>query len=368
MKVAFINPFQLRFPRGIERYVWELANQFAGPPYSVETHVLTRNQPNPVDWGTSPANLRIRRVPYFRYYGKYLAIPFYLYWLARERYDWVFLSFASYGEAEALALLRRIRQQRYCIVFHFPHDLVPHRYKEFTRRGIAARADRLVAVSHHVAEGVSDYYQRECAVIGNGVDPEVFRPSDKTRTMIREQMGVSGQGPILVTLAALEERKGVQWIIRAIPHLLGEFPDLQFWVLGEGSYRSALEDMIRQHDLSAQVRLLGSQADVIPYLTAADMGCLLSYGEAFPITLLEYMATQLPIVASRHPPFPELIQPDAGLMVDEKDSHAVADAIRSLWRDPEKVSRMGLAGRARILQNHTWEIVARQYMALMDSS
>ena len=363
MKIAIISPFLLRYARGIERFTQCLSESLVC--HNMEVDLLTWQWPDPVSWEPLLPNVRVRQVPYLRYFMRWIAVPYYLSWLAHERYDWVMLFFAGYGEAETLSLLRRLRKQPYCVVFHFPCQQVSHRYAEFERFGLARRADRLVAVSRYVARGVEAQFDQECAVIGNGVDPGVFGPAPGARATVRQRLRAHPDTPALITLAALEERKGVQWVVRAIPRLLPEFPDLQYWVLGEGAYRVALNAEIRQLGLESHVHLLGSVNDVVPYLAAADIGCLLSYGESFGIALIEYMAMELPIVASRHPPFGELIRPAWGVMVDERDTEAVVVELRALLRHPRRCRAMGAAGRRQVLQHHTWDQVADDYLRLL---
>ena len=80
-KLAIISPFQDRYPRGVERFSWELGCAFVGR--GIDVDILTWAWPNPCEWGVAPLGLRVRRVPYFRYCPQYFAVPFYTSWLAR---------------------------------------------------------------------------------------------------------------------------------------------------------------------------------------------------------------------------------------------------------------------------------------------
>jgi phosphatidylinositol alpha-1,6-mannosyltransferase len=360
-----LSPFQLRLRRGIERYAWSLAQEMA--LRDVEVDLLTWNWPRPVSWGALHPRVRVRRMPYTRYFMARAAVVHYVYWLLRRRYDWVMLFFAGYGEAEAMRVLRALRPQRYCVVFHFPYEQAPHRYREFERDELAQRANQRIAVSHSVARDVETQFGGPCAVIGNGVDPRVFQPSTEMRTAMRQKLGLKPDAPMLITAAALEERKGVQCVIRALPLLVNEFPDLCYVVLGEGSYRAQLRAEIEQRGLACHVRLMGNTNDVVSYLAAADVGCLLSYGEAFPISLIELMAMELPVLTSRHAPFAELMKLDWGRMVDEQDTKAVAGELRSLLLNTDSRHSMGKAGRQHVLQCHTWRQVADSYLQLLST-
>jgi glycosyltransferase involved in cell wall biosynthesis len=365
-KLAIISPFQNRYPRGVERFSWELGCAFVGRGVGVD--ILTWAWPNPCEWGEAPPGLRVRRVPYFRYYPHHLAVPFYASWLARGGYDWVMVYWGGYGEAAALRLSRLVRRQRVCLVLHFPREQVPYRYNEFEWTGLARDADLIVGVSEYVTRGARAQFERPCATVDNGVDPRRFDLGRYSRQAARRELGVDENTPVLVSVTALEERKGIQWILRALPRLFSEFPDLHYWVLGEGSHREALEAEAALLGLGRHVRFLGPRKDVPAVLAGADVGCLLSYGEAFPLAMLEYLAMKLPVVTSRHPPFDSLVRTDWGLMTYEKDSEGVAAALAALLRNPDRRRAMGQAGREHVLSHYTWERAADEYLSLFDAS
>lgn len=366
MKIAILHPFLFRFKRGIERYVWSLSQAFSNQ--AVETHLLTWAWPNPVDWGSMSPEVCIHRVPYSRYGMSNITPPFYLHWLQRERVDWVMCFFADYGNATTLHLLKNFRQQSYCLVFHFPQELVPQRYTQFERSGLAKDADCLVGVNPHISRSVIERFDKPCQTIPNGVDIIMFHPSFALRRVQRDQMGIQAHAPVLISLAALEARKGIQYVIRALPYLITEYPDISYWILGEGPYRPDLEAEVRTLHLADHVRFFGAVDDVVPYLGAADIGCLLSYGEAFPIALLEYMAMELPVLASVHDPFPELVRPEWGIMLPEEDAEAVANAIRQLLNDVGLRRGLGQAGRQQVVKNYGWNKIADRYLALLEAN
>lgn len=360
MKIAIISPFQLRLGRGIERFHWSLACAWASR--GVEVDILTWMHSNAFDWGTPPLGVRFRRVPNVRYHMARWAALWYQRWLT-QGYDHVLLAFASYGEG---LTLRRLggRSPRFSIVFHFPLEQTPHRYSEFQQFGLPERAQHLIAPSEYVADGVKMAFGKAAVVIPNGVDPVLFSSRPEERARIRRELGVSDHAPVLITAAALEDRKGIQFVLRALPALLAQHPDLEYWVLGEGSYRPTLEAEIARLGIAKHVRMLGVQRDVQGYMNAADVGCLLSWGEAFGMTLVECMAVGLPVLTSTRPPFSEIIEPGYGVIVDEQDSSAVSGALWALLRDRRA---MGEAARQAVMARFTWERISDVYLDLLGS-
>lgn len=364
MKFCFVHPFQLRLRRGIESYVWNIS--LALKKKGVDVEILTWQGSLAIPEAVAQAGVVVKTVPALRYYPGWFVVPFYVYHLLRNRYDQVFLHFAAYGEGPAIWLVRKLYKLSYSLVFHFPRDLVPDRYREFSSYKLERDAQHLIGVSHYVTDQIEKWANRAGEVIGYGVDPEKFQPDYRIMGQIRQDFKVPRGGKVLITLAALEERKGIQWIIQALPKVLQIYPDSVLWVLGEGKYRKALEDLVEKLGLTEHVRLFGNVPDVANYLSAADIALLLSYGEASPVSILEYMASALPVITSDKPPYDELIDSSWGIMVPPEDSTKVAEAIRSILIDETKRKNMGAAGRAYVLKNHSWKGIAQQYLDLIN--
>jgi glycosyltransferase involved in cell wall biosynthesis len=359
---AFIHPFQLRLQRGIEVYLWELASALVES--GVEVDILAWAGPLDVPAYVSP-QVKIRRVPFVRYYQHWIAVPFYVWQLAKNHYDHVFVHFADYGEGPALNLAQRITNIPFSVVFHFPPSLVPHRYRAFERWGFRKCAAHLIAVSQATADEVEKWSGRPCAVIGHGVDTERFKPDLALRERTRRELGTSPDASVLISVAALEERKGMQWVIQAMPKVLERKADVHYWILGDGPYRTALEEQVHNLGLQSKVSFLGFQINVAPYLAASDAALLLSYREASPVSLLEFAAAGLPVITSCHEPFPELIQQDWGQMVAEENIGQVSQTIIALLSDIKTRTSRGLQARNYAIEYHQWNQVARQYQELV---
>lgn len=361
---AFIHPFQMRINRGIETYLSYLSSNLT--QLDVEVDLLTWRGPLKDSRLANDSSVRLRLVPRFRYYQRFFAIPFYISYLLSTQYSHLFMHFAGYGEGQTLTVLDKLRSIPFSLVFHFPRSLVPHRYREYKRWNFDVRAQNLIAVSQYVADQVEEWSGRSCEVIGHGVDAEHFRPDPKRRQETREALDIPSKTHLLISVAALEERKGIQWVIKALPSILNVYPNTRYLILGEGAYREQLRDLIETMDLADRVYMPGSVDDVIPYLNAADLALFLAKGEALPLAPLEAASSALPIITSQKPPFDELIQPEWGLMVDEKNTEQVAHVVMQLLGNPEKRSQMGAIARAWVKRNHSWPEVAKKYKALVE--
>jgi glycosyltransferase involved in cell wall biosynthesis len=361
---AFIHPFQLRLQRGIEVYLWNLVSALGKQGIVVD--ILTWAGPLDVPDCVRVSGVRLHRVPSVRYFQAQFAVLYYVYWILKGNYRHILVHFSGYGEGLALRLARFICRIQYSIVFHFPRSLVPYRYCEFERWGFLDNATHLIAVGQATANEVEKWAFRSCAVIGHGVDIERFKPSNNLRIKTRRELGIPDEASILISTAALEERKGVHWVIRAMLNVLGERNDTYYLILGNGPYRESLVELVKNLNLQEKILFLGFQRDVAPYLAASDIALLMSYGEASPVSVLEFAACGLPVITSPHEPFAELVHSDWGRRVSEKDSKALSDEIIHLLSSPLLRASMGVAGRAWVAKNHIWYQVANIYIKLVD--
>jgi glycogen(starch) synthase len=271
--------------------------------------------------------------------------------------------FAGYGEAQALPLARRFRQFPLFFTAGFPIEQVPHRFMEFKKTALAQELDSIVVKSASMEESIAKFFGRKVTVIPNGVDASFFKAGNASVARLPNGFHEESANVIL-TVAALEERKGVQHVVAAIPALLAAHPTLRYLVVGDGPYRATLQAQVRGLGLERHVHFVGAVTDVRPYYAHADLFCLLSRGEGLPNALLEAWAMGLPVVVAQQPPFDAIVPSECGLTVRESDLTDVVKAIESLLGDEGRRKRMGDAGRRHVLAEYTWATVARRYLSM----
>lgn len=210
-----------------------------------------------------------------------------------------------------------------------PDYAVPRRYIKWA----AANADGLVTVcealrTRLVKLGVAP---DRVVTLRNGVDPTMFRPTD--RTAVRERLGLPG--PALLSVGLLIERKGHDLAIKALPAL----PEATLLIAGDGPERTNLERLARLLRVEDRVRFLGQVPhEALPDLyTAADCLVLASSREGWANVLLEAMACGTPVVASDVWGTSEVVNhPAAGLLLRDRSARSVADAVRTLLASPPR--------------------------------
>ena len=192
----------------------------------------------------------------------------------------------------------------------------------------AKRAAHLIAVSHALKEALVALRipAEKITVLRNGVDLAMFRPLD--RVSIRTKLGLDG--PVLLSVGHLIERKGHDVVIRALVSL----PQHKLLICGIGPELAALEGLAREIGVDNRVRFLGQIAHdrLAEIYGAADALVLASSREGWPNVLLEAMACGTPIIASNIWGNPEIVaRREAGILMRERSAAGVSAAVRDLF-------------------------------------
>ncbi|HEX7125525.1 MAG TPA: glycosyltransferase family 4 protein [Thermodesulfobacteriota bacterium] len=361
MRIAQAHMFTLRILRGIERCIVNLSNAFVRQGH--EAVIVTGRTDAPKSADALDPRVEVHMVPHWDWH-KVTFVPGFALDFLRNEYGALLVNLAR-GEGWAVALADRLRRLDFSIVLQYPVSGHHKQYRNWKWTGAARRARRLIAVSRYVAEGVEAYLGRRPHVITNGVDPEKFRFDPEARLAVRRDLGLDDRDRLVVTVSALQGRKGIGHVVAALPRLLARANGtrIRYAIVGDGAPqdRAALEAAVRSAGLESTVTLVGLRSDPERYLSAADAFALLSVDEACPTVTLEALACGLPVVVSNGSAFPELVPPGGGRLVRPDDHDAVADALG----DVLAAGRPGDAARAPTVARFAWEQIAGQYAAVL---
>jgi len=162
--------------------------------------------------------------------------------------------------------------------------------------------------------------------------------------------------PVVGNAAALAGHKGQKHLIAAAAHVVREIPDARFVIVGEGELREALEHQVASLGLERHVFLPGFRKDVIGLMKSFDLFVMSSVTEGLGSAILEAMACERAVVASNTGGIPEAVKDGVtGLLVAPRDEAALAGAITSMLRDPEKRHAFGAAGHDRVMTEFSVE-------------
>ncbi len=200
-------------------------------------------------------------------------------------------------------------------------------------------------------------------VISNGVDAERFQPRDAKSA--RKQLGLPEEGSIAVSVGSLIESKGHHLLIAAIAELARSFPQLRLYILGEGAYRSTLEQLVREKKMQDRIFLFGTRPneELSLWFSVADLSCLMSSREGWPNVVSEALACGTPVLATRAGGIPEIISsPDLGMLVERNVQSIVVGLERALTKPWNR------AEIARHSRSRSWDAVAAEVEAFLQST
>ncbi len=191
--------------------------------------------------------------------------------------------------------------------------------------------------------------------IPTGIDVGKFMQADGEN--VRREFGIAGGEPVIGIAAALRSWKGHEYILRAMPEVLRDFPGARLLIAGEGGRRKMITEIAAELGLRDSVILAGHREDIPDIIAAFDVSVMASYAsEGIPQFALQSMAAGKPLVGTTAGGIPEVVEDGAnGYIVPVKDSGALAKAILKLLSEPEKAREMGLLGRQMALEGHTME-------------
>ena len=224
--------------------------------------------------------------------------------------------------------------------------------RRLTRRALESAA-AVIAVSDYTAGLIRDAARpRRLVVIPNAADGERFRPGLDT-SALRERWGL-GDGPVILTVGHVSERKAQDVVIRALPRILARHPDATYVMAGLPTLQTTYEALADELGVAGRVRFAGLVADddLPTAYNLADVFVLVSRRtadgdvEGYGIVVQEAALCGAPAVVSRDCGLTEAIREgETGLSVPPDDPEATATAVLALLDDGDRRREMGRRAR-----------------------
>lgn len=192
--------------------------------------------------------------------------------------------------------------------------------------------------------------QSRLRLIYCGIDTDEFAPRPH---ILRRPLR------LMCTASADQPLKGLRYLLEAYASLLPEYPELELLVVGKPTPGGATDNLLGSLGIRDRVQFVSgiTTEQMVDYYAEATIAVVPSLYEGFGLPAGEAMACEVPLVSTSGGALPEVVG-DAGIMVPVKDSAAIAAAISDLLEHPEKREALGKAGRARILENFSWNSAA----------
>jgi sugar transferase (PEP-CTERM/EpsH1 system associated) len=260
--------------------------------------------------------------------------------------------------AARLAGIRPVVQGEHGWGIEDPVGLHPRRLR--VRRLLSRWVQEYTCVSGAIEHWLQQDVRVRCPVtrIYNGVDPEVCRPGPGAE--IRAGLNLPAEAFVVGTVGRLDPIKDHPTLFQAFERLCEHRPNAFLLVVGEGPERARLQALAGE-----RIRLLGDRCDVPELMRALDVFVLPSRNEGISNTLLEAMATGLPVIATRVGGNPELVEDGwTGTLVPPHDAAALASAMQRYLLDSEHARACGQRARCAVQARFDVASMVRGYEAV----
>lgn len=271
-------------------------------------------------------------------------------------------------------------KERVPLVVHTVHGQAFHKYQNglvnfayiLAERFAAKRCHKIFAVAQSMIEqcveaGVAP--REKYKVVYSGMDIDAF-VNAKPDPALRAELGIPDNAPVVGKIARLFPLKGHDVLIKAAPKVIAAFPEVRFLIIGNGILRQSLEDETRRLGISSNFIFTGLVApeEVCRYTPLMDVLAHLSLREGLPRSVVQALASSVPVVAYALDGTPEVLKNgETGLIARVEDADDVADKLITLLSQAETRRKMGAAGQKLVKSQFSWrtmcDVLEAEYAA-----
>ncbi len=290
-------------------------------------------------------------------YGKFFR------YLIKNKPDVVHTYNLSTLELQIIAFLCRVKKR-----IHAEHgrDIFDPEGKnkkyKLLRRLVFPFVHNIIAVSNDLYRWLLEDINvsaNKLSLIVNGIDTTHFKPN---------HAGESRENVVFGHVGRLAEIKNQQLLIKAFS--IASKADAEFnkrarlEIVGDGSLKQELIDLIENYQLPNSIRLLGAKINMLSEYHRFDAFVMSSLAEGIPMTLLEAMSCGIVPVATRVGGVPEVVSNENGFLYESRDAQALASILRRLVHTPELVERLGKSARQTVVNRFSENAMVRSYESL----
>lgn len=246
-----------------------------------------------------------------------------------------------------------------------PDEVGQQKRRRLYFRRLAFRTAQRLVVPSHTLEAIAAKQWRipdgKLSYIPNGVDTERFSPIHPKDRSLAQKLGLEDASLVIGTVGALRPEKNQTRLIRTAAELLKQ-DGVHLLLVGDGNERDAIAEMARQLGIEEKVHFSGNVTDPAPCYRLMDVFALTSDTEQMPISLLEAMATGLPVAATDVGDVFGMVA-DAGqaLIVPVGDENRLTQAMKELAKDSGLRERLGGENRRKCLQEFSQNAMIERY-------
>jgi len=157
----------------------------------------------------------------------------------------------------------------------------------------------------------------------------------------------------------------VQTLIRAVPLLIGDIPELRIMVVGDGEYRHQLEGLTQSLGVSEYINFTG----LVPFeeipglINQADIGVVSCLTPMLPNKLFEYLASGKPTIVAKTRAISAFFDDKSIALYEPDDEQALANSVLDLYRNPQKRAVLAASGLATY-KKYSWDLIKHEYLKI----
>lgn len=235
---------------------------------------------------------------------------------------------------------------------------------------LVSRHSKMVAVSNDIAdflEKTIGIRAKNIITIHNGVRINGFRKDESARNRIRESLGLRDDQPLLGAVGNLYPVKGHIYLIKATAVVKKTVPDVKTVIAGRGKLLDRLKEEASGMGLEKNVEFLGFREDIPQLLQAMDIFILPSLSEGTPLSILEAMASEKPVIATDVGGLGEIVENgETGFLVPREDPESLAEKILLVLQDRALAGKMAVEARKRVEKKYDLNSMAKKYIDIYD--
>jgi len=208
---------------------------------------------------------------------------------------------------------------------------------------------------------------KRCVVIENGIDTRQYTRR-RTSADAKQRLGIPVGRMVVGAVGRLSPEKGFASLIHAVHGLVARGLDVELLIAGDGEEKLRLASLARRVGIEDRVLFLGYQSEPQALYEAMDVFALSSVREGLPNVLLEAMAMEVPVVATRVGGIPQLISDvENGLLVDPDCEEQLTKGLERLIRDDTMRARFRLAGRHTVETKYSFATRIQRIQTIYDA-
>ncbi len=263
-----------------------------------------------------------------------------------------------------IGLTAKLLKKKFIVISHGTAWELPK--KSFIKNLIIKTAlsfpDKIICVSKKTEELLRPNIRRnKLVVINNGIDPEWLKPNIN-KDKLRKKLGLDNK-IIFLSVSSLVPKKGIDVIIKVLPRIIREFPNLLYFIIGEGPEKNKLINLVNELGLEKNIKFLGIKtgSELANYYNLCDIFILMSRDirdtiESFGIVYIEASYFGKPVIAGLSGGTEDaVIDGQTGFLVKSDDTEDLVKKITLLIKNKKLRKKFGKAGTKRVIKGFFWK-------------